>query len=219
MKPPSKDAIYCAAGVIAEQIGFMGEGDPDLPKLRSVRAWLLGSQLPIAERRERAARSREADRQTRLVRAVAEPTAFCPDCGELLMLDHSVCFSETCIASRAKAERCDQCGNTLAHVAGPGIAPGSMLCPECDREHLDELLEPDDHGSECRCEQCAAKPILPRGGPFFVVNERDRQRAAETLTPAEFDDEIPFGLGPAIRELAASQGKTITRIGAPRKKK
>jgi hypothetical protein len=209
MRPPSKEAILRAARVLEGAISVIEETpnlSEELAQLRSVRAWLLGSQLPIAERRERAARSREADRQAKL---------------------------------KVLGPRCAECNAVLVHE----------LCPYCQRESLAKLLEPDDHGSECRCEECAAKPLGPAdfgklvkmseelglpsdvfrerqraaeltaaGGPFYIFNERDRQRAAE-LTAADFDDEIPFGLGPVIRKLAASQGKTITRIGAPRKKK
>ena len=269
MKPPSAKALRRAAeslaGAIAAREMNVTSGiarDPidseELEELRSVRAWILGHQIPIAERRERAARSREADRQARI-----DTRKPCPECGELLALDHAVCFycatgykpppaspealaklatdGQAAVDAHKKLfratvkrafgddafDRCTECGGTLANISEPNYS--ATLCPECDRDRwpddeptIDEFTqdEADDHGSECHCEECAAEPaILPRGGPFYVFNEADRQRAAEPLTAANFDDEIPFGLGPAIRELAASQGKTITRIGAPRKKK
>jgi hypothetical protein len=194
MKPPTTEALRYAATVLGRectQLEHMienvpkGSGGPGafdratreqceqlLSYVRTVRTWILGVQMPIAERidaRKRVlARIRKAAASPLgIVSALAPEVAVktCSDCGrtlsacELEAYDRPVCFY--CFTGTGPTN-CDECGAVLLNVVGPNVR--GVVCPECN--HDSALLEDEDdtHDPDCRCSECADQPLTATAG-------------------------------------------------------
>jgi hypothetical protein len=168
MKPPTTDALRYAATVLGRDVtqierllereSIPGAARDELGKLlahvRSVRTWILGVQMPIAQRRDARERIRKGA-GAGVVASVLHDRKPCTECGELMAFDHTVCFY--CATGTRPAAQCSDCGATLAHVIGPNVK--GTVCPVCDPDS--SLLEDSDHDIACRCSECGAAPILP----------------------------------------------------------
>jgi hypothetical protein len=80
-------------------------------------------------------------------------SARCASEGAQLQLQRAIDADEQ---AWRNADRCDDCGGSLAHAAGAGVS--AVLCPTCDADRLDELgelgelgelAEPDLEGELC----------------------------------------------------------------------
>jgi hypothetical protein len=169
MKPPTTDALRYAATVLGRECATLerlldaadsptGPAREQLRQLlaqvRGVRTWILGSQMPIATRRE------EKDRYHRQQVLATRPESLrkaCTECGELLAFDHSVCFY--CATGTRPATKCADCGAVLLNVIGPNVR--GTVCPQCNPDST--LLEDEDdtHEPDCRCSECGDAPIRP----------------------------------------------------------
>lgn len=163
MKPPTEDALRYAATVLGRDVTQLERlverelpGPPRdqlakmLAHVRSVRTWILGVQMPIAQRRERRERAKAGNPITTSPGPmfVRQP---CTECGELMAHDHTVCFF--CATGTRPAAQCSDCGATLAHVIGPNVK--GTVCPECNPDS--SMF--DDHDIDCRCSECASEPL------------------------------------------------------------
>jgi len=162
MKPPTLEALRYAAVVLGRDCtqlervvdhtlrdhgtpepAYLDAGRSLLAHVRSVRAWILGVQMPIAQRREEKQRYHTAQ-----VLATRPGRKACTECGELMAYDHSVCIY--CATGTRPAAQCGDCGSTLAQVVGPNVQ--GAVCPVCDPHSslLDDFSE------------CAAEPLSPK---------------------------------------------------------
>lgn len=200
MKPPTTEALRYAATVLGReltQLERMQKGigpaaqeqlDMMLAQVRSVRTWILGVQMPNAQRREaklfRLARSgpftdigsctceargmlHPGTRHARDCPLRTEPERTpCTECGELLAFDHSVCFY--CATGTRPATNCTDCGATLMHVVGPNV--NGVVCPHCtpDSSLLDD--EDDSHEPDCRCSECADHPLTAEESKMLATS-------------------------------------------------
>jgi hypothetical protein len=184
MKPPTTDALRCAASLLGAECtklertleespigGAREQLRQRLAYVRTVRTWILGVQIPIAARREDKARYHE---QQVLATRPESMRKACTECGELLAFDHSVCFY--CTTGTRPATNCNDCGAVLLNVIGPNVR--GTVCPQCspDSPLLEE--EDDTHEPECRCSECADRPLTPEESKLLrtsVVGLADAQ--------------------------------------------
>jgi hypothetical protein len=219
MKPPTTEALRYAATVLGRELTQLeklqaamdgpaarAQIDELLAQVRSVRTWILGVEMPRAERRAPLSERIDARKRVlaRVRKAAASPLGIvsalvhelevckcghttidhrdnnysscqvkgcdcagftyprkpCPDCGEPLMPDHTVCFSPSCLAR--ELANCGECGSVLLNVAGPNVR--GVVCPQCD-PHSGLLEDEDDtHEPDCRCSECADHPLTATAG-------------------------------------------------------
>lgn len=175
MKPPTTDALRYAATVLSREcttlersIAIQASASEQLrtheveaklaqllADVRSVRNWILGVQMPIAQRREARERIRKGA-GAGFVASVLPDRKPCTECGELMAYDHTVCFF--CATGTRPAAECSDCGATLAQVVGPDVH--GAVCPVCNPDS--SLLEDADHDLDCRCSECGAQPLSPK---------------------------------------------------------
>lgn len=139
MKPPTNEALRYAATVLGREVTQLErllDHAADTPEaqarlqlhellvhVRSVRTWILGVQMPIAQRRE-----------ARAAPASIIPTRKpCTECGELMAYDHTVCFYCATGTQRAAmlATTMERCETWIHDSADEQPHGRECRCPEC----------------------------------------------------------------------------------------
>lgn len=191
MKPPTTEALRYAATVLGREctalersIEIQASASPQLrtheteaklgqllAQVRSVRTWILGVEMPRAERRAPLSERIDARKRVlaRIRKAAASPLGIVAehvkDAPRYACSESWDCRCPECMEANAGNPReledvpgtCNDCGATLAHVVGPNVR--GLVCPECNRDST--LFDDSDHEIDCRCSECGDAPIRP----------------------------------------------------------